>query len=132
MGQTPLSEAVALQDIFVNEWDYRFSREVVTFRQSSGSTQSYSIGLICEVSTGKYIPLATAANAAGVLLSQVTNLATATDLAVLMLVRGPVILNEDQLNANGQTLATALTALKALTPPIITAKQPTVRTDLAA
>jgi hypothetical protein len=132
MAQTALTEVNTPQDVIINEWDQRYTREVVTFRHTTGSNTSFQPGLICEISGGKHIPLATAANAASILLSYVYLLATATDLSVTVLKRGPALVNEDQLNANGQTLATAVTALNGLSPPILTMKQPIKRNDLAA
>lgn len=120
------------QDILCYEAWADYTREVVTFRHAVGSTTSFEPGLVTEITSAKHGPVAVAANSAGVLLQRITDLATATDLAnVLILKRGPAIVNEDQLNVNGLVLASCVAALAALTPPILTKKQPVKTTTYA-
>lgn len=127
------TEPKRLEDVVVWESNYNYTRKLRTFRHSVGSTTSFDPGLVTEVSGGKEIPLATAANAAGILIQTVTALATATDLLnVLFLKRGPALVNYDQLNFNGQTAATAWAALQALNPPIEAYVQPTQQTAMPA
>lgn len=129
-----LTEEKTFQDVLATPlWFPDYSLEVVTFRQASGVTATFLPGLLLEISSGKYIPLATAANAAGILYAPIRSLATVTDfLTAVVLVRGPCLVNYDQLDANGQTLATAVAALKALNVPILTKRQPTIQTVLGA
>lgn len=109
------TEPKRIDDVLVWENYAPYCREARTFRHAVGSTTSFEPGLVTEVSGGKEIPVATAANAAGILLENVYLLATATDkTGVLFLKDGPALVNYDQLNFNGVTAATAWAALNAL------------------
>jgi hypothetical protein len=125
------TEPKRMDDVYkfsVKDW---FCIEALTFRHAVGATTSFEPGLVTEVSGGKEIPVATAANAAGILLQSVRDLATATDLAnVLFLKRGPAMVNYDNLNFNGVVAATAWAALNVL--GIRGYTEPTKTTSLTA
>jgi hypothetical protein len=132
MPQTPKLEGQYTHDWLIREWLDIYCREVVVFRHAAGVPTSYSNGMVTEITGGKHGPLAVAANAAGILMQDITLLASATDLTVLVLKRGPALVNEDALIVNGQVLATVMTALAALSPPILAYKEPIKQTSVAA
>lgn len=103
-----------LSDIIVMENDFRYTRESATLRNPEATEETLSKGLVVEVSGGKYIPLATAGNAAAVLLEDHTIAATTDVTGVAFINQGPCILNRDALDFNGATQATAEAALEAL------------------
>jgi hypothetical protein len=125
------TEPKRMQDVLVWETNPNYCRKLRTFRHSVGSTTSFDPGLVTEVSAAKEIPVATAGNAAGILLQTVKDLATATDLNnVLFLKKGPALVNYDQLNFNGVVAATAWAALNVLLIDGYT--QPTQTTSMPA
>lgn len=85
-----LTEKIRLDDILAWEVDYQFTREIATFRNTTGGTIVPLRGLILEASTTKWGPLATAANAKTMLLNDLASIATMTDnAAALILLNGP-------------------------------------------
>lgn len=109
------TEPKRISDFLVWEVNPNYCRKLRTFRHTTGVVTSYEPGLVTEVITAKENPLATAGNAAGILLQPIYNLATATDLTnVLFLKKGPALVVAEQLNFNGQVAATALVPLLAL------------------
>jgi len=91
------TEKKKLGDLIVSEWDPRLSRAPHTFRQASGSTADFTIGHVCVISSSKMVP-ATGTTFSGILLANVEDLATATDLTNQpFLTRGPAVINKDQL-----------------------------------
>lgn len=132
MAQTPLTEGQSVHDWLIREYLDVYCREVVTFRNPTAGALSFTNGMVTEVSGGKHIPVAVAANAAGVLMENVYNLAATTDITALVLKRGPALVNEDRLIINGLVLATIMTALAALSPPILAYKEPIKKTSFAA
>jgi len=91
------TEPKRIGDLVLREWDQRLSRTNGTFRQSSGSTADFTIGHVCVLSGGKYIP-ATGTTFSGILLANIDDLATATDKTNQpFLTQGPAVISKDQL-----------------------------------
>jgi len=126
------AERTYLHDAVAWESNYEYTRKTATFENNTGGVANFDPGLILEDSTGNLVPLATAASAEAVLATPINNLADGATIKVAVIVRGPALLNEGGLDANGQDLATALTALAALSPPILSKKGPTKTTTLGA
>lgn len=132
MPQTAIVEGQLIHDWLIRYYSNEYCFEVVTFRNPTAGVLSFKNGLVTEISAGKHIPVAVAANAAGVLLQDITNLGATTDTTALVLKRGPALVNEDRLIINGLVLATIMTALAALTPPILAYKEPIKKTVMAS
>jgi hypothetical protein len=132
MAQTPLTITKTVDDWLIRQWEDAYCREIVTFRNATAGALSYTNGLVLEIATGKYVPVATAANAAAILLENLNSVAATSDVTTVVLKRGPALVNEDQLGIQGLTLATIMTALAALSPPILAYKQPIKTTSMAA
>ena len=127
------TEPTFVHDFMAWEAEMGYCREPRIFRHAVGSTTSFSPGLVCEVSSGKMIPVATDANAAGILLDEVKDLATATDKPnVMFLVRGPAMVVGAKLNVNGGVLSAQLAALAALNVPILSKSLPVKTTTMGA
>lgn len=131
MAQTPLTEGQYVHDWLIRQWEDSYCREVVTFRNPTAGALSFTNGMVTEIAAGKHIPVATAANAAGILMENVRNLGATTDTTALILKRGPAVVDEDRLIINGLVLADIMTALAALLPPIIGIKEPIKKTSFA-
>lgn len=85
-----LTEKIRLDDVLAWEVNYQFTREIATFRNTTGGTIVPLRGLICEASTTKWGPLATIGNAKVMLLNDLPSIATMTDnAAALFLLNGP-------------------------------------------
>lgn len=124
------TEPKRIGDLVLAEWDQRSSRKSGTFQQSSGSTADYVIGQVCVVSSSKYVP-ATGSTFGGVLLKNLSSVATATDVTkVPFLTKGPAVISKSQLvfdaGCDASEQAAIITAMEALLITVV--DEPTQQT----
>ena len=87
-----------------------------TFLNNSGAAAAFKQGLVIEESGGNIIPQsATAANAAGVLATDVPTIADSATMQVKAMMHGPSIVNPNEMNFGASDLASV--------QPILEAKQ---------
>jgi len=112
-----LNEGLTIGDVLKAELETprNYCREVCVLAQDEAAEDDLEIGQALETDTGQKIVLATGANADSILLEKVTaeDLA-ADDVSALCLVRGPAVVDGNNLTiANGEE-TDALAALKGL------------------
>lgn len=127
---SPITEKKKLEDLVKAEWDHRGSRIQARFENDTGSAAAFEIGHVLEFDTNHYQP-ADGTSFGAVLAQNVDELANGAGVDnVAMIVRGPVIVNEDELEWDaGATQADILTAMKAA--GVIPVKEPTNQETLS-
>jgi len=110
-----LEKGLTVGEVVKFELPLNYNRETITLAQDTDADADLEIGTVLEKSSGKWIPVATASNAAAILLEKVSKESiAAADVEALALVRGPAIVDKDNLYVGDATLADVATALEAL------------------
>ncbi|MDD5477988.1 MAG: head decoration protein [Candidatus Omnitrophica bacterium] len=103
------SEGVYPADVVKWEADQRYTREKITLKGTEDD--ELEVGQILEEDEyGDYVTLATAANAAAILLENVT-IPAAAEIETIALIRGPAIVTDEHLAYNEEDSATVNAAL---------------------
>ncbi len=122
------SEGVRLGDVVKYETPFLFCRETLTIAQDAGATDALVIGELLEDNgAGAEVVVANGANCHAILMEDVTaaTLIAGTSQA-LCLVRGPAVVDVDQVNCLTAELVAAVVALAAL--GIMVREEPTYTT----
>ena len=126
---TPILESKRVHDLILAEWDQRYSRiEATLIGVGAAGVQNFVVGQILKTASANYTP-AVAGDTTGVhavLLANVSVLDDAT-VKVPILVRGPVIVNQDELVSPATTNLAAQVAAIALLG-IVMVREPTMQT----
>ncbi len=112
-----LEKGLTVGEVVKFELPLNYNRETITLAQDTDADADLEIGTVLEKSSGKWIPVATASSAAAILLEKVSkeSLAAVGGVKALALVRGPAIVDKDNLSvAEGAGLAAVVAALEAL------------------
>lgn len=111
-----LEKGLTVGEVVKFELPLNYNRETITLAQDTDADADLEIGTVLEKSSGKWIPVATASNAAAILLEKVSKESiAAADVEALALVRGPAIVDKDNLSvAKGVNLDAVVAALEAL------------------
>ena len=103
------SEGVYPVDVVKWEADQRYTREKITLKGTEDD--ELEVGQILEEDEyGDYVTLANAANAAAILLENVT-IPAAAEIETIALIRGPAIVTDEHLAYNEEDSATVNAAL---------------------
>lgn len=111
-----LEKGLTIGEVVKFELPLNYNREAITFVKNTGATADLEIGTVLETdATYGWKVVATPANAKAILLEKVpVEKLVADNVKALALMRGPAIVDKDNLyvgNANRDSVATALTAL---------------------
>lgn len=107
------TERPTIGDVINWEANPDYNRDAYIFKNVSGVTAKFDAGLVCEISSGEMIPIATPANAAGILLFNTDDLVDDEEVTKAFLVRGPALVSLENVNFNGAVEATTRAALEA-------------------
>ncbi len=124
---TNTTEPTRIGDVVKMETDWHFGRQKHTIEQDGAATEALVVGELLENSGGKEVVVATGSSCNAILLEPVS-LADliAGDTERVCLVRGPAVIDSDQVNVASAQKATALVALLALN--IVSRTEPTYTT----
>lgn len=115
MSETPLEEGVNIGDVVKMELQYNYCREAEVLAQDLAAEDELPVGQVLEPSGTDLVVCTTGSLASAVLLRKTTAAAlVAGDVPVACLVRGPAILDVDQLTIVADELDDAVAALLAL------------------
>jgi hypothetical protein len=119
-------EPIRTAEWLVDEWDERYTRTYVTFRNATGATRDFPSGQTLKLSSGKY-HAADGVSAMAILMEPVYDLANNTDTTAAVLIRGPALVNVNRLTFELSStdpdtdpdVTAQIASLAALSPPII-------------
>ena len=126
------TEALVIGDVLVWEADRKYCVEEWLIENAVASEVTFVVGVTLEPGTSattQKIPCGTAANADSILLEKVTVAASSNSSLASVLIRGPAVVNGDNLDYNSQTVATVDAAL--LDELILVKTGPTYTADTA-
>lgn len=112
---TPIEEKKRLDDVLFWEANPVYCRSQARFENDTGATAAFKKGTVLEFDTNHYQP-ADGTSGDAILLEDVASLADGSGVDnVAMLVRGPAIVNQDELEwDSGATQATVITDLASI------------------
>ncbi len=116
-----------IAEVVKMETPFRYGREKLTIKQDGAASAALKVGELLENDSG-YVVVATGANCAAILLEPVTaaTLIAGSSTAVC-LVRGPAVIDSDNVTVDSGQKAAALAALLVL--GIVSRVQPTKYTE---